>query len=87
MAGAFALNLFSANVVSPGPVTTPGGDETRKAFTEGSGAPADAFVQYVPLGRLGSTDDVAEVVALLTSDQGTWLTGGNLRVDGGMTAR
>lgn len=75
------------NVVSPGPVTTPGGDETRKAFTEGSGAPADAFVQYVPLGRLGSTDDVAEVVALLTSDRGTWLTGGNLRVDGGMTAR
>jgi hypothetical protein len=30
---------------------------------------------------------VAEVVALLVSDRGNWLTGGNIRVDGGMTAR
>jgi len=75
------------NVVSPGPVATPGGDETRKALSDATGAPDDAFVAYVPLGRLGSTDDVAEVVALLTSDRGTWLTGGNIRVDGGMTAR
>lgn len=75
------------NVVSPGPVTTPGGDETRKAFSDATGAPADAFAQYVPLGRLGTTDDVAEVVALLTSERGKWLTGGNIRVDGGMTAR
>ncbi|KYF69349.1 hypothetical protein BE11_47420 [Sorangium cellulosum] len=47
----------------------------------------DAFVQQVPLGRLGTTDDIAEVVALLASDRGRWLTGGNYRVDGGMTAR
>ena len=75
------------NVVSPGPVTTPGGDETRKALSDASGAPADAFTQYVPLGHLGSADDVAEVVALLVSERGKWLTGGNIRVDGGMTAR
>jgi NAD(P)-dependent dehydrogenase (short-subunit alcohol dehydrogenase family) len=41
----------------------------------------------VPLGRIGTTDDVAEVVALLASDRGKWLTGVNYRVDGGMTAR
>ena len=52
------------NVVSPGPVTTPGGDETRKAFSEAIGASA-----------------------LLVSDRGNWMTGGNIRVDGGMTAR
>jgi NAD(P)-dependent dehydrogenase (short-subunit alcohol dehydrogenase family) len=75
------------NVVSPGPVTTPGGDETRRALNDAIGAPADAFVQYLPLGRVGSTDDVAEVVALLVSDRGKWLTGSNIRVDGGMTAR
>lgn len=88
---ALALDLgpsgIRVNVVSPGPVSTPGGDETRKNFTEVTGAPADAFVSYVPLGRLGVPDDVAEVVALLTSDRGNWLTGGNIRVDGGMTAR
>ena len=75
------------NVVSPGPVTTPGGDAVRKVLGDAMGAPPDAFTQYVPLGRLRSTDDVAEVVALMVSDRGKWLTGTNVRVDGGMTAR
>jgi len=75
------------NVVTPGPVVTPGGDEARKSFSDATGAPADVFTQYVPLGRYGSPDDVAEVVALLASDRGNWLTGANIRVDGGMTAR
>lgn len=73
--------------MSPGPVKTPGGDETRKAISDAMGATDDAFAEYVPLSRFGSTDDVAELVALLTSDRGNWLTGGNIRVDGGMTAR
>jgi NAD(P)-dependent dehydrogenase (short-subunit alcohol dehydrogenase family) len=45
------------------------------------------FTEFVPLGRYGSTTDVAEVVALLVSDRGNLLTGANYRVDGGMTAR
>jgi NAD(P)-dependent dehydrogenase (short-subunit alcohol dehydrogenase family) len=75
------------NVVTPGPVKTPGGDEARRSFSEATGAPPDVFAQYVPLGRMGSPDDVAEVVALLVSDRGSWLTGANIRVGGGMTAR
>jgi NAD(P)-dependent dehydrogenase (short-subunit alcohol dehydrogenase family) len=88
---ALALDLapqgVRVNVVTPGPVATPGGDATRKNFSEVMNAPGDAFVSYVPLGRFGVPDDVAEVVALLVSDRGAWLTGGNYRVDGGMTAR
>jgi NAD(P)-dependent dehydrogenase (short-subunit alcohol dehydrogenase family) len=72
------------NVVSPGPVSTPSSDEFRKAFPGISG---DEWLRYVPLGRLGTTDDLAEVVVLLASDRGGWLTGVNYRVDGGMTAR
>ncbi|XXX72325.1 SDR family oxidoreductase [Sorangium sp. So ce134] len=41
----------------------------------------------MPLGRVGPTDDVAEVAALLASNRGKWLTGVNYRVDGGQTAR
>jgi NAD(P)-dependent dehydrogenase (short-subunit alcohol dehydrogenase family) len=52
-----------------------------------TGAPADVFTQAVPLGRLGSPDDIAEVVALLVSDRANWMTGANILVDGGMTAR
>lgn len=88
---ALALDLgpkgIRVNVVSPGPVNTPGGTEARKAFSDATGAPADAFDQAVPLGRLGSPDDVAEIVALVASDRGKWMTGANILVDGGMTAR
>jgi NAD(P)-dependent dehydrogenase (short-subunit alcohol dehydrogenase family) len=86
---ALALDLGpkGIRVVSPGPVNTPGGDEARKAFSDATGAPADVFAQSVPLGRLGSPDDVAEVVAMLASDRASWMTGANILVDGGMTAR
>jgi NAD(P)-dependent dehydrogenase (short-subunit alcohol dehydrogenase family) len=78
-----APSKVRVNVVSPGPVTTPG----SKEFTDAIGAPTDLFAQYVPLGHYGSPEDVTEVVALLVSDRGKWLTGGNFHVDGGMTAR
>lgn len=87
LAGELAPSGIRVNVVTPGPVITPGGEEVRKEFSAGMGVPDDAFVQHVPLGRLGVPDDVAEVVALLASDRGKWLTGVNYRVDGGMTAR
>ena len=51
------------------------------------GAPPDLFAKEIPLGRYGSPEDLAEVVALLVSDRGNWMTGGNIHVDGGMTAR
>ena len=75
------------NVVTPGPVSTVAANELRKGFSEAMGAPADVFTDFVPLRRYGTTDDIAEVVALLVSDRGNWLTGVNYRVDGGMTAR
>jgi NAD(P)-dependent dehydrogenase (short-subunit alcohol dehydrogenase family) len=88
----FGLNLFAAvrltNAVLPalreskvGAIVNISSNAARKAFSDATGAPADVFAQSVPLGRLGSPDDVAEVVALLVSD------GANILVDGGMTAR
>lgn len=72
------------NVVSPGPISTQGSNEFRKTLPGLSG---DEWLQSLPLGRLGATEDIAEVVALLASDRGKFLTGVNYRVDGGMTAR
>ncbi|HSY20754.1 MAG TPA: SDR family oxidoreductase, partial [Polyangiaceae bacterium] len=94
----FGLNLFAAvrltNAVLPalreskvGAIVNISSNAARKAFSDATGAPADVFAQSVPLGRLGSPDDVAEVVALLASDRGKWMTGANILVDGGMTAR
>ena len=72
------------NTVTPGPVTTPGGDYIRKALTDAMGVPAEAMLGQVPLRRFGEASEVAEVVALLTSDRGRWITSANYFVDGGM---
>lgn len=87
LATELAPHGIRVSVVSPGPIKTPGGEETRRALSDAMGVTGDVFERSVPLRRYGTPDDVAEVIALLTSDRGSWLTGGNIRVDGGMTAR
>jgi NAD(P)-dependent dehydrogenase (short-subunit alcohol dehydrogenase family) len=45
------------------------------------------FVHAAPLGRLGEPTDVAQAVAFLMSDRASFITGTQLVVDGGVTAR
>lgn len=40
--------------------------------------------QTVPMKRYGSTDEIAATVAFLVSDGAAYITGQNLRVDGGL---
>jgi NAD(P)-dependent dehydrogenase (short-subunit alcohol dehydrogenase family) len=72
------------NVVSPGVIVTPGSAEFAKTTP---GMSSEDFARQIPLGRLGGAEDIAEVVALLASDRGKYITGANYRVDGGMTVR
>lgn len=72
------------NLVSPGVISTPGSDEFARTTP---GFSSDAWLQNIPLGRIGATEDIAEAVALLVSDRGKFMTGANFRADGGMTAR
>ncbi len=72
------------NVVSPGVISTPGSAEFARTTP---GFSSDDWLRHVPLGRIGATEDIAEVVALLVSTRGKFVTGMNYRVDGGMTAR
>ncbi|MFK8029719.1 MAG: SDR family oxidoreductase [Gammaproteobacteria bacterium] len=45
----------------------------------------EEFRSRVPLGRYGKTEEIAATISFLASEGGAYITGQNLRVDGGMT--
>jgi NAD(P)-dependent dehydrogenase (short-subunit alcohol dehydrogenase family) len=94
-----ALNSFSrslakelaparirVNIVTPGSVSTPGGDAGREQLITSLGLTPEAFFARVPLGRAGRAAEVAEMIAFLVSARGEWITGHNHFVDGGWGA-
>jgi NAD(P)-dependent dehydrogenase (short-subunit alcohol dehydrogenase family) len=70
------------NAISPGPIGTPGLDGLAR--TEGVGEQLKAnLVASVPLGRLGTPDEIARAAVFLASDDSSFVTGTELFVDGG----
>ncbi len=65
------------NAVSPGLIWREG---IERAWPGG----VNAYLQAVPLGRLGRPDDVADACLFLASPAARWITGANLVVDGGV---
>ncbi|MGF7158708.1 NAD(P)-dependent dehydrogenase (short-subunit alcohol dehydrogenase family) [Rhodoligotrophos appendicifer] len=43
------------------------------------------FKDRIPMGRYGTVQEVSELIALLASDRGGYITGQNIRIDGGIT--
>ena len=71
------------NAISPGPIDTPGfnglalSEEQIEQFKT-------SIVSTVPMGRMGSPDEVAKAASFLASDDSSYVTGIELFVDGGM---
>jgi NAD(P)-dependent dehydrogenase (short-subunit alcohol dehydrogenase family) len=70
------------NVVSPGGTDTPGLNALL-ASTEAGQQRLKSLSSSVPLGRLGTPDEVAKAVVFLASDDSSYITGTELFVDGG----
>jgi len=72
------------NSVAPGNILFPGGTWDRKVQQDAAGI--DAMLRReVPLGRLGTPQEVAAAVAFLASRRASFITGATLVVDGGQT--
>jgi 3-oxoacyl-[acyl-carrier protein] reductase len=72
-----ASRQVTVNVIAPGMIET---DMTRAVAEK---AQAD-WAGQIPLGRLGSVDDVAAAACFLASDEAAYITGHVLAVNGGM---
>ncbi len=68
---------ITVKVVSPGPTDT-------ELFGQGkTEQDKQRFAQMAAIGRLGQPEDIANVVALLVGDEAGWITGPNIRANGG----
>jgi meso-butanediol dehydrogenase / (S,S)-butanediol dehydrogenase / diacetyl reductase len=68
-----------ANCVSPGMIVTDG-SRSHLLLEE---HPMRGIAEHIPLGRMGSPEDVVNAAVFLASDEASYITGANLVVDGG----
>ena len=77
LARELASRNVTVNVVAPGLIET----DMTKAMTD---KVQEDWAAKIPLGRLGTTADVAAAVCFLASDEASYITGQVLAVNGGM---
>jgi 3-oxoacyl-[acyl-carrier protein] reductase len=71
---------ITVNSISPGPIATP---QTADLHSQ---AIRDKVRGQTPMGRYGTPEEVADVIAFLCGDDARFVTGHELRVDGGFTS-
>lgn len=79
-----AAHGVRVNSVAPGSVNTPMLRASAALFGDDVDGTVAQWGHAHPIGRVGTAQEVAEAVAFLASDQARFITGAELRVDGGL---
>jgi NAD(P)-dependent dehydrogenase (short-subunit alcohol dehydrogenase family) len=87
LALAYGSKNVSVNTVCPGPTDTPMWEVNFKGLKSITGKEAKEFWeqwrQQTPLGRIGTTEDVANLICFLASEKGSFINGQEINVCGG----
>ncbi len=80
----YAAENIRANSIHPGSVDT---DMRREGMGASTPEEIQERVNQIPLGRVGTTEDIAYGVLFLASDESSFMTGSEVVIDGGYTAK
>jgi 2-deoxy-D-gluconate 3-dehydrogenase len=76
------------NAIAPGGILTPGVKKLQQSIPTAGGSDVqkilESFVEKIPMKRLGEPDDIGKVALFLASDMCSYMTGGQIVVDGGV---
>jgi len=78
----FASYNIRSNIILPGPVETPMQDRWKK-----NPKLKKQLAKLIPLQRIGKPKDIANTILFLLSEEGNYITGTEITVDGGITAK
>ena len=78
----FAPYNIRSNIILPGPVETPMQDRWEKNLQL-----KKKLAKLIPLKRIGKPEDIANTILFLLSEEGNYITGTEITVDGGITAK
>lgn len=89
LADVYGKHNIRINAVAPGPIDSARLDKiaasNRSVDDKGSGNPRSGSYNIVPIGRLGTAQEIADAVAFLLSERSGYITGTIQAVDGGGT--
>jgi NAD(P)-dependent dehydrogenase (short-subunit alcohol dehydrogenase family) len=85
LASELAKDGIRVNAVAPGPTMTSGIAKMREARKMPDSG-TEQISKMIPLGRIGTAEEVAHWILTLGDPQVTWVTGQIIGIDGGMTA-
>jgi 3-oxoacyl-[acyl-carrier protein] reductase len=80
-----AAKNIRVNCVAPGSIMFPGSSWDKRLKTDP--ARVEQVAKSIPFGRLGTPEEIANVVAFLSSPKSSWVTGTTVVVDGGQINR